>query len=65
MSVLFFTYVCTGIANLTIYFRNGITLKYKGNYLNGERNGSGKKYNRRGQIKFEGVYLNGKPIEKE
>ena len=26
INVLFFTYVCTGIANLTIYFRNGITI---------------------------------------
>ena len=26
INVLFFTYICTGIANLTIYFRNGIAL---------------------------------------
>lgn len=26
VNVLFFTYVCMGIANLTIYFRNGITI---------------------------------------
>lgn len=26
INVLFFTYICTGMANLTIYFRNGITL---------------------------------------
>ena len=26
INVLFFTYICTSIANLTIYFRNGITL---------------------------------------
>ena len=26
INVLFFTYICTGLANLTIYFRNGITL---------------------------------------
>jgi uncharacterized membrane protein len=26
INVLFFTYICTGIANLTIYLRNGITL---------------------------------------
>ena len=26
INVLFFTYICTGMANLTIYFRNGINL---------------------------------------
>ena len=26
VNILFFTYICTGMANLTIYFRNGISL---------------------------------------
>ncbi len=28
INVLFFTYICSGIANLVIYFRNGIELKH-------------------------------------
>ena len=33
---------------------------YKGEYLNGERNGKGKEYYWNKQLKFEGEYLNGK-----
>ena len=33
---------------------------FKGEYLNGERNGKGKEYYEDGKLKFEGEYLNGK-----
>ena len=36
------------------------TLRYEGEYLNGERNGKGKKYNYYGKLEFEGEFLNGK-----
>ena len=33
---------------------------FKGEYLNGKRNGKGKEYDyRNGKLKFEGEYLNG------
>ena len=34
------------------------SLRYEGEYLNGERNGKGKEYYN-GKLKFEGEYLNG------
>ena len=34
-------------------------LIYEGEYLNGERNGRGKEYERNGKLIFEGEYLNG------
>ena len=33
---------------------------FKGEYLNGERNGKGVEYNYKGNLIFEGIYLNGK-----
>ena len=35
-------------------------LIFEGEYLNGEKNGKGKEYNRIGELVFEGEYLNGK-----
>ena len=35
-------------------------LSYECEYRNGEKNGKGKEYNYKGQIKFDGEYLNGK-----
>ncbi len=35
-------------------------LKFKGEYLNGEKNGKGKEYYKGGEIKYEGEYLKGK-----
>ena len=35
-------------------------LKFKGECLNGERNGKGKEYDKKGKLIFEGEYLNGK-----
>jgi len=32
-------------------------------YLNGERNGKGKKYHHIGELKYEGEYLNGEKME--
>ena len=32
----------------------------EGSYLNGERNGKGKEYNKYGKLIFEGEYLNDK-----
>ena len=34
-------------------------LIFKGQYLNGEKNGKGKEYYDDGEVKFEGEYLNG------
>ena len=34
-------------------------LIFEGEYLNGQRNGKGKKYDRYGNLIFEGEYLNG------
>ena len=42
------------------YYSNKEALKYEGEYLNGEKHGKGKEYNRYGEIIFEGEYLNGK-----
>ena len=36
------------------------TIIYKGDYLNGKRNGKGKEYNEFGDLIYEGEYLNGK-----
>ena len=36
------------------------SLIFKGEYLNGKRNGKGKEYNDYGNLKFDGEYLNGK-----
>ena len=35
-------------------------LIYEGNFLNGQRNGKGKEYDKKGRIIFEGEYLKGK-----
>ena len=35
---------------------------FEGEYLNGERNGKGKKYDWYGELEFEGEYLNGNKI---
>ena len=52
-----------------IYESNGIRKEYygfndklifEGEYLNGERNGTGKEYDRDGKLIYEGEYLNGK-----
>jgi len=52
-----------------IFERNGIGILYKlntnqmifkGEYLNGEKNGKGKEYYNNGELKFEGEYINGK-----
>ena len=52
-----------------IYGSNGIgkeyngyddTLRFEGEYLNGERKGKGKEYYYDGELRFEGEYLNGK-----
>ena len=37
----------------------GNRLEYEGEYLNGKKNGKGKEYNYKGNISFEGIYLNG------
>ena len=37
-----------------------VTLKFEGEYLNGDKNGKGKEYNDSGRLTFEGEYLNGK-----
>ena len=53
----------------TIYESNGKgreydgfygSLKYEGEYKNGERNGKGKEFDYNGELRFEGEYLNGK-----
>ena len=36
------------------------SLLFEGDYLNGERNGKGKKYYANGKVKFEGEFLKGK-----
>ena len=41
------------------FYTNG-SLKYDGDYLNGEKNGNGKEYYYSGNLKYEGNYLNGK-----
>ena len=52
-----------------IYEKNGIGILYnlntnkmifKGEYLNGKKNGKGKEYYNNNIIKFEGEYINGK-----
>ena len=57
------------IGRYIIYETNGIgkeyygeddTLRFEGEYLNGQRNGKGKEYNFEGELIFEGEYLNGK-----
>jgi len=42
------------------YILNTNILIFKGEYLNGKRNGIGKEYNYDGKLLFEGNYLNGK-----
>jgi len=42
------------------YYGYDDRLKFKGEYLNGERNGKGKEYWNDGILRFEGEYLNGK-----
>jgi len=34
-------------------------LKFEGEYINGLKNGKGKRYNYEGILEFEGEYLNG------
>ena len=41
------------------YYDNG-ELEFKGEYLNGKRNGKGKEYYDNGILDFEGEYLDGK-----
>ena len=48
-----------GNGNIIEYDEERI-LKFKGEYLNGKRNGKGKEYDRIGRLKFKGEYLNGK-----
>ena len=36
-----------------------IIIKYEGEYLNDEKNGEGKSYNKEGQLESEGFYYNG------
>ena len=50
---------------IIFYFQKIIWLhrhkkKFKGVYLNGKRNGSGKEYNEDGKLIFKGEYLKGK-----
>ena len=35
-------------------------LLFEGKYINGEKNGKGKEYDKNGKLQFEGEYLNGK-----
>ena len=42
------------------YFNRKDTLKFEGEYLNGERNGKGKEFDYHDNLIFEGEYLNGK-----
>ena len=42
------------------YYGFNDSLKYEGEYKNGERNGKGKEYNYKGELRFEGEYKNGK-----
>ena len=48
-----------GKGNVKEYFGNG-KISFKGEYLNGKRNGKGKVYNREGHLIFEGEFLKGK-----
>jgi len=48
-----------GKGSITEYDYNSNLLKFKGNYLNGERNGTGIEYDTFGNLKFKGEYLNG------
>ena len=41
------------------------TLKFEGEYLNGQRNWKGKVYDKDGELEYEGEYLNGKKMEME
>ena len=45
------------------YYKNG-ELKYKGDFLNNEKNGFGFEYDDKGILLFEGEYLNGQRKEK-
>ena len=48
----------TGKIYIKEYDEYNGTLRYEGEYLNGERNGKGKEYDEyNGTLKFEGVYL--------
>ena len=49
----------SGKGSITEYDYNSNLLKFKGNYLNGERNGTGIEYDTFGNLKFKGEYLNG------
>ena len=40
-------------------------MKFEGEYLNGQRNGKGKEYDKDGELEYEGEYLNGKKMEME
>ena len=42
------------------YSRYNDNIFYEGGYSNGKRNGDGKEYNDKGELVFEGEYLNGK-----
>ena len=41
------------------YYDCSKNLKFKGEYLNGQKNGIGKEYNDEGQLIFKGEYING------
>jgi len=42
------------------YLLKSNKLIFRGDYLNGKKNGQGKEYYDNGKLKFEGEYLNGK-----
>ena len=46
--------------NCKLYDLETNNLIFKGEYLNGERNGKGKEYNDHGELEFVGEFLNGK-----
>ena len=42
------------------YILNTNTIIFRGEYINGKRNGEGKEYYENGKLEFEGEYINGK-----
>jgi len=48
-----------------IFNRFKCRLIYKGDFLNGERNGKGKEFNNNGYLIFKGKFLNGKRLDEE
>ena len=43
-------------------YQAGVKLEFEGIYLNGQRNGKGKEYNYKGELIYEGEFLDGKRI---